>query len=306
MKNKHFVAFRTWADSCPLWAIPARILSAGRLLACAVGWNLPAAQPCSPAPPAASGGRSPRRWPRAAPSSCSAPASAEALEELAAELPGDGPPGPARRPRRARRRREARRRGRRGRHPRRQRRAARRGLAHRLQRRGGDARPARQPRGADADGPGALPGDGRARLRPPRLHLLALGQGGRARAPRSTTRPSSACAASRSACAPTSARRGSASRSSRPASSATRGCSPTPAPSRRRAWAPARPSRSAPPSCEAIERDKVEVDGRAAAAAGRWPTSRLASPGIADRAQSGSAGQKAAKAVADGHPPDKR
>ena len=41
-------------------------------------------------------------------------------------------------------------------------------------------RAAGQPRGADADGAGALPGDGRARRRPPRLHLLALRQGRRA------------------------------------------------------------------------------------------------------------------------------
>ena len=88
------------------------------------------------------------------------------------------------------------------------------------------------------------PGDGRDGLGPHGLHLLALGQVGDARSPRSTTRPSSACAASPSACAPTSTRTGSASRSSPPASSAKRACSPTPAPSRSPASAPARPSRS--------------------------------------------------------------
>jgi short-subunit dehydrogenase len=55
----------------------------------------------------------------------------------------------------------------------------------------------------------------------------------------------------------------------------------------------------------AIERDKVEVSvaplrQRALAHMG------MATPGIAVRVQSGSAGQKAAKAVADGHPESKR
>ena len=47
------------------------------------------------------------------------------------------------------------------------------GLLDEFTRRGGEARPAGQPRGADAARPGALPGDARARLRPPRLHRLA-------------------------------------------------------------------------------------------------------------------------------------
>ena len=64
-------------------------------------------------------------------------------------------------------------------------------------------RAARQPRGAHAAGPRAAPGDGGARRGPPGLRRLALGQGARARAPRSTRRPSSGCAASRSACART-------------------------------------------------------------------------------------------------------
>jgi short-subunit dehydrogenase len=56
---------------------------------------------------------------------------------------------------------------------------------------------------------------------------------------------------------------------------------------------------------KAIERDKVEV---AVAPIPLRVMSHfaLASPRIAVRAQSGSAGQKAAKAVADGHPADKR
>jgi len=55
----------------------------------------------------------------------------------------------------------------------------------------------------------------------------------------------------------------------------------------------------------AIEKDKVEV---AVAPLSQRALAHfaLASPGIAVRAQSGSAGQKAAQAVADGHPRDKR
>jgi short-subunit dehydrogenase len=56
---------------------------------------------------------------------------------------------------------------------------------------------------------------------------------------------------------------------------------------------------------KAIERDKVEL--AVAPLQVRFMSHlALASPGISVRAQSGSAGQKAAKAVADGHPPDKR
>ena len=56
---------------------------------------------------------------------------------------------------------------------------------------------------------------------------------------------------------------------------------------------------------KAVEQDKVEV------AVAPFPQRALAhfalaSPGISVRVQSGSAGQKAAKAVADGHPVDKR
>ena len=54
-----------------------------------------------------------------------------------------------------------------------------------------------------------------------------------------------------------------------------------------------------------IERDKVEltvgpIRQRALAHVG------LASPGLSYRAQSGSTGQRAAKAIADGHSVDKR
>ena len=51
-------------------------------------------------------------------------------------------------------------------------------------------------------------GDGRARPRPPRVRLLAVGQGGERRAARSTRRRSSGCAGSRSGCARTCATRG--------------------------------------------------------------------------------------------------
>ena len=77
---------------------------------------------------------------------------------------------------------------------------------------------------------------------------------------RSTTRPSSACAASRSACAPTSPRAGSASPSSRPASIREAGMfADAGADAHRRGWAPPPRSRSATPSLKAIEQDKVEV-----------------------------------------------
>ncbi len=55
----------------------------------------------------------------------------------------------------------------------------------------------------------------------------------------------------------------------------------------------------------AIERDKVEV-AVAPLAQRALAHFALASPAIAVRAQSGSTGQKAAQAVADGHPSDKR
>jgi short-subunit dehydrogenase len=56
---------------------------------------------------------------------------------------------------------------------------------------------------------------------------------------------------------------------------------------------------------KAIERDKVEVVV-APLPLRAMSHFALATPGISVRAQSGSAGQKAAKAVADGHSPDKR
>jgi short-subunit dehydrogenase len=55
----------------------------------------------------------------------------------------------------------------------------------------------------------------------------------------------------------------------------------------------------------AIEHDKVEI-AVAPLQLRAMSHFALATPAISVRAQSGSAGQKAAKAVADGHPPDKR
>jgi short-subunit dehydrogenase len=67
----------------------------------------------------------------------------------------------------------------------------------------------------------------------------------------------------------------------------------------------ARPEQVGAAVVRAIEHDKVEL---AVAPLPQRVMSHLAlaSPGIAVRAQSGAAGQKAAKAVADGHPDDKR
>ena len=58
-------------------------------------------------------------------------------------------------------------------------------------------------------------------------------------------------------------------------------------------------------TAKAIERNKVEVT---VAPLPQRAGAHLAliSPSLGVKAQSGSAGQKAAKAVADGHPPDKR
>jgi short-subunit dehydrogenase len=65
------------------------------------------------------------------------------------------------------------------------------------------------------------------------------------------------------------------------------------------------PEKVATATVKAIEHDKVEV---AAAPLQLRAMSHfaLATPSISIRAQSGAAGQKAAKAVADGHPPNKR
>jgi len=67
----------------------------------------------------------------------------------------------------------------------------------------------------------------------------------------------------------------------------------------------ARPEQVGSSVVRAIERDKVEV------VVAPLPLRvishfSMATPGISVRAQSGAAGQKAAQAVADGHPPDKR
>ena len=86
---------------------------------------------------------------------------------------------------------------------RRQRGAARLGRARLVQRRGDRPRAGGQPARADRAGAGAVARDGRARPRPPRVRLVAVGQGGERRAARSTRRRSTGCAASRSGCART-------------------------------------------------------------------------------------------------------
>lgn len=65
------------------------------------------------------------------------------------------------------------------------------------------------------------------------------------------------------------------------------------------------PDKVAAATVKAIERDKLEVVV-APLQLRAMSHFALATPSISNRAQSGSAGQKAAKAVADGHPPDKR
>ncbi len=250
IENKHFVAFRT---------LDPRFLSAHRLLACGSGMELAGRTALLTGATGGLGRAIAKALAERGASLALSARKAEALEALAAELPGDGHRVLRGRPGRARRCREL---------------AAEAGevdilvanaglpgagLARRLHSEEVEPCPAGQPRGADADGAGALPGDGRARLRPPGLRLLALRQGGQPPQPRSTTRPSSACAASPSACAPTWRRAASASRSSRPASSAKPGCSPSRGRSRRRDWGPRRPSRSASAVVRAIEHDRVEL-----------------------------------------------
>ena len=65
------------------------------------------------------------------------------------------------------------------------------------------------------------------------------------------------------------------------------------------------PDKVAAATVKAIERNKLEavVAPLQLRAMSHFA---LATPSISERAQSGSAGQKAAKAVDDGHPPDKR
>ncbi len=65
------------------------------------------------------------------------------------------------------------------------------------------------------------------------------------------------------------------------------------------------PNRVGAATVKAIEHDKVEV-AVAPLQLRAMSHFALATPAISVRAQRGSAGQKAAKAVADGHPPDKR
>ena len=145
--------------------------------------------------------------------------------------------------------------------PRRQRRPARRrGGSTSFTPERGRAGAARQPRGADAAGAGALPGDGRARR--------AATSSSSPRSPASRRRPRASIYNAtkfglRGFALGLRAdldRTASASRSSRPGSSATRGCSPTsgakPPPGMGTAHAG---SRWRAAWCRAIERDKVEV-----------------------------------------------
>ena len=112
--------------------------------------------------------------------------------------------------------------------------------------------------------------------RAPRVHLLARRQGDHAAAPRSTTRPSSACAASRWPCAPSCAAPASACRPYSRASFATPACSPTARSSCRPASARARP-RTSPRAVVTRDRARPRRDRcRAAAAAAGRDVRRLA------------------------------
>ncbi len=225
---------------------------------------------------APAGARRWRRWPRSCPATATASSPADLAEPGAAEQLG--------------------RRGRRRRRPRRQRRPARAPggwsdfSAEQVQ-----AGAAGQPRGADAAGPGAVPGDGRARARATSSSSPRWPARRRARGPPSTTRPSSACAASPSACAPTWRRRASASRSSRPGFIRDAGMF---ADVRRQVAAGPRdrrrPSRSAPATCGRSSATRSRSPWRRCGS-GRSPTSPSPARAIAVAdLQSGSAGQKAA------------
>ena len=173
-----------------------------------------------------------------------------------------------------------------------------------LHRRGGDAGPAGQPRGADADGPGAVPGDGRARLAATWSSSPRSRARRRAPAPRSTTRPSSACAASPSVCASDLGPKGVG------VSLVSPGLHPRGgdvrrrrAPSRRRGWEPARPSRSARAVVQGDRARQGRGRGGAAAAAGRWPTSAWRAPAIVGaRPERRRPARRPPRAVADGPP----
>ena len=126
-----------------------------------------------------------------------------------------------------------------------------------------------------------------------------------ARAPRSTTRPSSACAASPSACAADLApggRRLARLAGLRPRSGDVRRLRRQAAP---RAGHGARPSRSAPRSSRRSSTTRSRSPSRRCRA--RPGPLRAGQPAISVRAQSGSAGQKVgARRSPHGHPKDKR
>ena len=143
------------------------------------------------------------------------------------------------------------------------------------------------------------PGMAARRRRPPRVRLLALGQGRRAALLRCTARPSSACAGSRSRCARTSRTRTSACPASIPGSCAARGCSRTRGRSSRRASARRRRSRSARQSSVRSSSDQAEVD---VAPLGLRAGAKLATvaPVFTAAAQKRLGSMKVARSIAEG------
>ena len=249
-------------------------IAGGRLRA----WTSPARPCCSAAPRAASGGRSPGTLAGRGAKLVLSSRKQEALDELAAVAAGRRPPRDRRRSRRGGRGRAPRRRGGRGRRAGRQRRAARlgpledfsqeeigRALRVNLEapiRMTRELLPAWRERGAG--------------------HLVFVSSlSGKAASPRSSLYSATQVRAARLRARP--ARRPSPHRGRRlgraaRASSATPGCSPTAAPSRRRASAPARPRRS---PTGVVARDRARPGrgrGRAAEAAVPARTSRLGAP----------------------------
>ena len=128
-----------------------------------------------------------------------------------------------------------------------------------------------------------------------------VGQGRQPAQPRSTTRPSSACADSPSACAPTLRPKGVGVSLVTPGFIRDAGMFAESGAKPPAGMGTGRPEQVGEAVVKAIERDKVEI---AVGPLRQRALSHfaLASPGIAVRAQSGSAGQKAAESIAAGHP----